>query len=117
MREIVKDTVRLRELVSESVGVVHNPFDKRMHHAGCSIVRERIRATANGPVWFFPSHAEATEFLAGDVERYTTMRHPQPRPVAACAPVNRAVAGSPMKPSAGLEPATPSLRHATPADG
>jgi hypothetical protein len=72
MREIVRDTDRLRELASESVGVVHNPFDKRMHAAGCTTVRERMRATPESPLWFFPSQTEATDFLAGHVERYPT---------------------------------------------
>lgn len=72
MREIVKDTVRLRELASKAVGMVHNPFDKRMHAAGCSTVLERMRATPQSPLWFFPSEAEAAEFLAGHVQRYPT---------------------------------------------
>ena len=72
MREIVKDTDRLRALAAAGVGVVHNPFDKRMHHAGCSTVRERMRASPDNPAWFFPTHAEAVEFLARHVERYPT---------------------------------------------
>jgi hypothetical protein len=74
MREIVKDTVRLRALAAAGVGVVHNLFDKRMHDAGCPTVRERMRASSDNPASFFPTHAEAVEFLARHVERCPTAK-------------------------------------------
>src|SRR4051794_35435392 len=59
-RYVIADTDALRQLHGHARGVIHNPFDKRLHHAGCEFVS---RMTATQRKWFFPTYDEAQPYL------------------------------------------------------
>lgn len=59
-RTVITDTETLHSLTS---GVVYNPFDRRLHIAGCKSIG-LMRASSSSPKWHFTRHEDAQVFLA-----------------------------------------------------
>jgi hypothetical protein len=59
VRQVITDTAVLRRITD---GLIHNPFDKRLHVVPCESI-DAMQASKNDPKWHFARADEAEVFL------------------------------------------------------